>query len=164
MFSQKRNWLQNNFLCCCLLLFTLQWWHCQAVTDQVSSLLQRVKNLSKSLEKQSSTNLNLHNLQSCKFKQQSYKTFIDFAENVEQFNSFIDYHKECTSIYASGSTSSGIYPIWFNRGFQFTYVYCDMELVSTKKGWTTIQRRMNGKINFNKGWDDYVRGFGNPNG
>ena len=71
---------------------------------------------------------------------------------------------ECTSIHTSGSTSSGIYPIWLNRGFQFTYVYCDMELVSTKKGWTTIQRRMNGEVNFNRGWDDYVRGFGNPQG
>ncbi|CAK8688320.1 unnamed protein product [Clavelina lepadiformis] len=69
---------------------------------------------------------------------------------------------ECTSIYASGSTSSGIYPIWLKERFQFTYVYCDMELVSTKKGWTTIQRRMNGDINFERGWDDYVKGFGNP--
>ncbi|XP_076825302.1 fibroleukin-like [Clavelina lepadiformis] len=108
--------------------------------------------------------MNFHNLQKCKFKQQSYKTHVDFAENVKQFHSFIDYnyHKECTSIYASGSTSSGIYPIWLTRGFQVTYVYCDMELVSTKKGWTTIQRRMNGEINFNRGWDEYVRGFGNP--
>ncbi|XP_076804385.1 angiopoietin-4-like [Clavelina lepadiformis] len=71
---------------------------------------------------------------------------------------------ECTNIYASGSTSSGIYPIWLKERFQFTYVYCDMELVSTKKGWTTIQRRMNGEVNFNRGWDDYVRGFGNPRG
>ncbi|XP_076824406.1 fibrinogen-like protein 1 [Clavelina lepadiformis] len=163
MFSQRRHWQQKSFICCCSLLLTLQWWHCQAVTDQVSSVLQRVKKLSKSLEKQSSTDMKLDNLQNCKFKQQSYKTFADFTENLNQFHSFIDYHKECTSIHTSGSTSSGIYPIWLNRGFQFTYVYCDMELVSTKKGWTTIQRRMNGEINFNRGWDDYVRGFGNPN-
>ncbi|CAK8679054.1 unnamed protein product [Clavelina lepadiformis] len=163
MFFPNRNWLQNSFLYCCLLLLTLQWWHCQAVTDQANSVLERVKRLSKSLEKQSSTNINFHNLQNCKFKQQSYKTHVDFAENVKQFHSFIDYHKECTSIYASGSTSSGMYPIWLNRGFQFIYVYCDMDLVSTKKGWTTIQRRINGKINFNRGWDEYVRGFGNPN-
>ncbi|CAK8688393.1 unnamed protein product [Clavelina lepadiformis] len=70
--------------------------------------------------------------------------------------------KECTSIYANGSTSSGIYPIWLKERFQFTYAYCDMDLVSTKKGWTTIQSRMNGELNFERGWDDYVRGFGNP--
>ncbi|CAK8688279.1 unnamed protein product [Clavelina lepadiformis] len=69
---------------------------------------------------------------------------------------------KCTSIYASGSTSSGIYPIWLKERFQFTYVYCDMDLVATKKGWTTIQRRLNGELNFERGWDDYVRGFGNP--
>ncbi|CAK8688214.1 unnamed protein product [Clavelina lepadiformis] len=83
-----------------------------------------------------------------------------------RLNQFDDFqstlYKECTSIYASGSTSSGIYPIWLKERFQFTYVYCDMDLVSTKKGWTTIQRRMNGKVNFERGWDDYVRGFGNP--
>ncbi|XP_076802157.1 fibroleukin-like [Clavelina lepadiformis] len=77
---------------------------------------------------------------------------------------FHNFPSECTNIYASGSTSSGIYPIWLKERFQFTYVYCDMELVSTKKSWTTIQRRMNGEVNFNRGWDDYVRGFGNPQG
>ncbi|XP_076825022.1 fibroleukin-like [Clavelina lepadiformis] len=105
--------------------------------------------------------MNFHNLQKCKFKQQSYKTFVDSSENVKQFHSFIDYHKECTSIYSSGSTSSGIYPIWLKEGFQFIYVYCDMDLVSTKKSWTTIQRRINGEVNFNRGWKDYVIGFGN---
>ncbi|CAK8686935.1 unnamed protein product [Clavelina lepadiformis] len=93
-----------------------------------------------------------------------YANSIDFAESVKKFKSLSSFLKECTSIYASGSTSSGIYPIWLKERFQFTYVYCDMELVSTKKGWTTIQRRMNGKVNFNRGWDDYVRGFGNPRG
>ncbi|CAK8686892.1 unnamed protein product [Clavelina lepadiformis] len=93
-----------------------------------------------------------------------YANSIDFAESVKKFKSLSSFLKECTSIYASGSTSSGIYPIWLKDRFQFTYVYCDMELVSTKKGWTTIQRRMNGKVNFNRGWDDYVRGFGNPRG
>ncbi|CAK8682220.1 unnamed protein product [Clavelina lepadiformis] len=71
---------------------------------------------------------------------------------------------KCTSIYASGSTSSGIYTIWLKERFQFIYVYCNMDLVSIKKGWTTIQKRMNGEVNFNRGWDDYVRGFGNPRG
>ncbi|CAK8686916.1 unnamed protein product [Clavelina lepadiformis] len=93
-----------------------------------------------------------------------YANSIDFAETVKRFENRFSKDSECTNIYASGSTSSGIYPIWLKERFQFTYVYCDMELVSTKKGWTTIQRRMNGEVNFNRGWDDYVRGFGNPRG
>jgi len=36
--------------------------------------------------------------------------------------------------------------------------------VTGKKGWSVIQRRMNGNINFERGWDDYVRGFGSLNG
>ncbi|CAK8686821.1 unnamed protein product [Clavelina lepadiformis] len=93
-----------------------------------------------------------------------YANSIDIAGSVKKFKSLNSFLKECTSIYASGSTSSGIYPIWLKERFQFTYVYCDMDLVSTKKGWTTIQKRMNGEVNFNRGWDDYVRGFGNPRG
>ncbi|CAK8677852.1 unnamed protein product [Clavelina lepadiformis] len=91
-----------------------------------------------------------------------YADFVDSAETAQEFGNLVGLLKECTSIYASGLTSSGIYPIWLKERFQFTYVYCDMELVSTKKGWTTIQRRMNGEVNFNRGWNDYVRGFGNP--
>ncbi|CAK8686910.1 unnamed protein product [Clavelina lepadiformis] len=93
-----------------------------------------------------------------------YANAINSAEKAQRFIKLTGFSKECTSIYASGSTSSGIYPIWLKERFQFTYVYCDMELVSTKKGWTTIQRRMNGEVNFNRGWDDYVRGFGSLRG
>ncbi|VDI65395.1 Hypothetical predicted protein [Mytilus galloprovincialis] len=31
-------------------------------------------------------------------------------------------------------------------------------------GWTVIQRRMNGHINFSRDWDSYKRGFGNMKG
>ncbi|XP_076810425.1 angiopoietin-4-like [Clavelina lepadiformis] len=164
MLHQNRN-LRKWFLDFLFLLLTFHWSYCKAVkADQASRLLHRAQKISESLRKGNLRNWQLRNLQNCNYKQQMYANSIEFAENARKFVISAGFLKECTSIYASGSTSSGIYPIWLKERFQFTYVYCDMELVSTKKGWTTIQRRINGEVNFNRGWDDYVRGFGNPRG
>ncbi|KAB0399360.1 hypothetical protein E2I00_005077, partial [Balaenoptera physalus] len=41
-------------------------------------------------------------------------------------------------------------------------VFCDME--ASGGGWTLIQRRENGSMNFQRNWRDYKQGFGNPAG
>ncbi|KAL7885545.1 hypothetical protein AOLI_G00058400 [Acnodon oligacanthus] len=42
------------------------------------------------------------------------------------------------------------------------HVFCDME--ASGGGWTLIQNRFDGSINFNRSWDNYKRGFGNLSG
>lgn len=41
-------------------------------------------------------------------------------------------------------------------------VYCDME--SNGGGWTVIQRRINGSVNFNRTWAEFKNGFGDLGG
>ncbi|VDI71289.1 Hypothetical predicted protein [Mytilus galloprovincialis] len=52
---------------------------------------------------------------------------------------------------------SGVYTIYpANQKFD---VYCDMDTAGF--GWTVFQNRINGEVDFYRGWNDYKIGFGN---
>ncbi|XP_068076992.1 microfibril-associated glycoprotein 4-like [Danio rerio] len=73
---------------------------------------------------------------------------------------------DCSEIYRSGQTVSGIYSI-YPAGDIPVWVYCQM--ISDGKdeengGWTVFQRRMDGRINFYQPWEEYKRGFGTTEG
>jgi len=74
---------------------------------------------------------------------------------------------DCSELYEAGYAESGIFPIWLKEAFRSAFVHCDMTTansVSSQKGWITIQRRIRGDVNFERGWGDYVRGFGTFDG
>ncbi|XP_051000772.1 angiopoietin-4, partial [Acomys russatus] len=67
--------------------------------------------------------------------------------------------QNCAEIKRSGATTSGVYTI---HGANFTRplkVFCDME--TDGGGWTLIQRREDGSVNFQRTWEEYKEGFGN---
>ncbi|XP_009294451.1 microfibril-associated glycoprotein 4-like [Danio rerio] len=73
---------------------------------------------------------------------------------------------DCSEIYKSGQTVSGIYSI-YPAGNIPASVYCQM--ISDGKdeengGWTVFQRRMDGSVSFYRLWEEYKRGFGNVEG
>ncbi|XP_067296621.1 microfibril-associated glycoprotein 4-like [Pseudorasbora parva] len=75
----------------------------------------------------------------------------------------VDKPVDCSSLYKAGQNLSGIYTI-YPAGDVPVWVYCHM--VSDGKdedngGWTVIQRRMDGSVNFYQPWNKYKRGFGN---
>ena len=68
---------------------------------------------------------------------------------------------DCKDAYQNGCNTSGLYTINPDNQTAFQ-VYCDMD--TSGGGWTVIQRRFNGSVNFNRNWAECARGFGNKTG
>ncbi|XP_020608578.1 microfibril-associated glycoprotein 4-like isoform X1 [Orbicella faveolata] len=69
--------------------------------------------------------------------------------------------KNCAELYKSGKRTSGVYTIDSDGSGAFD-VFCDQ--TTAGGGWTVFQKRLNGSVNFYRGWADYKNGFGNLNG
>ncbi|XP_051890008.1 fibrinogen-like 2a [Pristis pectinata] len=66
--------------------------------------------------------------------------------------------QDCSDLYNRGIQKSGIYELAYCPNNTFP-VYCEME--SLKGGWTVLQSRKDGSVDFNRTWADYKNGFGN---
>ena len=64
-------------------------------------------------------------------------------------------------MYKSGDRISGVYTIDPDGSGAFD-VYCDHS--APGGGWTVFQKRLDGSVDFYRGWNDYKLGFGNLNG
>jgi hypothetical protein len=72
--------------------------------------------------------------------------------------------KDCSDIRAMGNSTSGVYRVYPGshvKRYQAD-VYCDM---TTPGGnWLVFQRRKDGSVAFERTWNEYLNGFGNPGG
>ncbi|NWJ04686.1 ANGL4 protein, partial [Crypturellus undulatus] len=68
--------------------------------------------------------------------------------------------ENCQQLLLEGQQSSGIFQVQ-PAGSQPFKVYCDM---TAEGGWTVIQRRKDGSVDFDQLWDAYKNGFGDLHG
>ncbi|XP_076864821.1 angiopoietin-2b [Brachyhypopomus gauderio] len=70
--------------------------------------------------------------------------------------------RDCADIYRSGITENGIYSIQLANTTQSIKVFCDMK--TRGGGWTVLQHRFDGSVDFHRSWKEYKMGFGDPSG
>lgn len=69
-------------------------------------------------------------------------------------------NKDCDDVRLTHGNVTGQYPL--SLGGSTVHLRCDMD--TDDGGWTVMQRRLDGSVEFFKGWSDYKAGFGNPTG
>lgn len=67
--------------------------------------------------------------------------------------------KECEEIVRNGGETSELYLIQPHTSIKPYRVYCDMN--TEGGGWTVIQNRQDGSVDFGRKWNPYKEGFGN---
>ncbi|XP_035666582.1 fibrinogen-like protein 1 isoform X2 [Branchiostoma floridae] len=74
--------------------------------------------------------------------------------------------EDCAALYphlsAISTTQNGVFYIKPQSVPDQFEVYCDV--TTDGGGWTAIQRRFDGRVNFNRNWADYKNGFGRVTG
>ncbi|XP_028819852.1 angiopoietin-2b isoform X2 [Denticeps clupeoides] len=72
------------------------------------------------------------------------------------------HYRDCAEINRAGITHSGVYNLRLPNMPNSIKVFCDM--TSHGGGWTVLQHRQNGSLDFHRSWTEYKQGFGDPAG
>lgn len=68
--------------------------------------------------------------------------------------------RSCSLLFQDGLNSSGVFTVNPDGG-KAIQVLCDMK--TDGGGWTVLQKRLDGSVDFYIGWESYKKGFGNLN-
>ncbi|OBS74910.1 hypothetical protein A6R68_14545 [Neotoma lepida] len=127
---------------------------------QMNSLQDKREQLQSLLGHQTGALANLkHNLQALSSNssslQQQQQQLMELVQRLVR----IVAQDQRPEIKRSGANTSGVYLIRVANMTRPVKVFCDME--TDGGGWTLIQRRQDGSMNFQRTWEEYKEGFGN---
>ncbi|KAI5108536.1 angiopoietin-2 precursor, partial [Silurus meridionalis] len=71
-------------------------------------------------------------------------------------------YKDCAAIFKAGNKESGVYTLAIPDTKEQIKAYCDME--TEAGGWTIVQKRFSGAVDFDQTWKEYKMGFGDASG
>ncbi|XP_030607402.1 angiopoietin-related protein 4 [Archocentrus centrarchus] len=136
----------------------------EAQNRRIDDLMERIRLQQEKLDKQS---VRIRTLQSeiqqsrQKASPRSSNTDSSVQSGVaEQRDSPAETASDCHELFMRGETTSGVYTIQPTNSEPFE-VFCEM---TADGGWTVIQRRQDGSVDFDQLWQAYEKGFGNLNG
>lgn len=137
----------------------------EAQNRRIDDLMERIRLQQEKLDKQ---NVRIRTLQS-QVQQSRQRPASPRSSNTgesepsgvaEQQDSPVEMPSDCHELFLRGETTSGIYTIQPLNAEPFK-VFCEM---TTDGGWTVIQRRQDGSMDFDQLWQAYEKGFGSLNG
>ncbi|XP_056148477.1 angiopoietin-related protein 4 isoform X2 [Lampris incognitus] len=136
----------------------------EAQNKRIDDLVVRIRLQQEKLDKQ---NVRIRTLQS-QLQQKKERPMMKSSNkaedkvqtsDVEQRDSPAEIASDCHELFLRGETASGVYTIQPLNAQPFE-VFCEM----TAGGWTVIQRRQDGSVDFDQLWQAYQKGFGSLNG
>ncbi|XP_073451104.1 angiopoietin-related protein 4 [Aquarana catesbeiana] len=133
-------------------------------SKRMSELLEKIKFQQYKLDKQ---NLQIKNLQSkiqrSKVESQYWRPSLQgndwFEKNSSHNSAKKKLPSDCHAVFLNGE-KSGIFKIQPANAQPFE-VYCE---ITAEAGWTFVQRRIDGSVDFDQLWESYKNGFGNLSG
>nr|XP_057924620.1 angiopoietin-related protein 4 isoform X2 [Doryrhamphus excisus] len=131
----------------------------EAQNRRIDDLMGRIRLQQEKLDKQ---NVRIRTLQSQiqQTRQRSFPQNTPSSGVSEQRDSPVEMPSDCHELFLRGDITSGVYTIQPHNSEPFN-VFCEM---TADGGWTVIQKRQDGSVDFDQLWDAYKQGFGTLNG
>ncbi|KAF7692252.1 angiopoietin-related protein 4 [Silurus meridionalis] len=129
----------------------------EAQNQRIDELVERIKQQQEKLDKQNIRIRALQNQMQMSKERPTLSTVRTEQQDTPPHHGAVS---NCHDVFLRGETRSGVYTLQPHDSTPL-HVYCE---ITADGGWTVIQRRHDGSVDFDKLWNEYQNGFGNLDG